>query len=366
VALKTQARLVWKLSTSPVARKLVLGTPLARALLSVGKRGRLLDLTPRKLTRDGIIVEQHIREGRFQRSLALIAGLSSVLSGWEVATEHYRGSYNQRLMYTPVILSPALLVAGIWGAMSKRAARTVLPIVSAITIADGLIGFLWHIRGVARKPGGWRIPVFNVVMGPPVLAPVLFAISGYLGLMASLLRREDDLKHTLLPGIPRPPSVWRHLLPRKITKEGITLEHEIREGRFQKHLAGIMAVSALCSGFEALYSHYKNNFQYKVQWTPILLTPILMTAGLGTIRSRKIGRTLLPIASLVALLNGSIGSFYHLRGLWRRPGGVKMMAKDPRSGILYQLTYSPPPFAPLLFAASGFLGLLASLMRRER
>ncbi|HEU5200261.1 MAG TPA: hypothetical protein VFU32_11530 [Ktedonobacterales bacterium] len=335
------------------------------ALKKQARRG-LFDAAPRKLTREGIIVEQHIREGRFQRSLALIAGLSSVLSGWEVATEHYRGSYNQRLMYTPLILSPALLIAGMWGATSRKAARTVLPIVSAVTMIDGLIGFIWHIRGVARKPGGWRIPTFTVVMGPPVLAPLLFMISGYLGVMASLLRREDDPKHILLPGIPRPPRVWRHLLPRKISKEGIRLEHEIREGRFQRHLAGVMALSAFCSGFEALYSHYKNNFTYKVQWTPILLTPFLMAAGVGSIFSRKLSRTLLPVASILALLNGSVGMLYHVRGIWRRPGGVKMMVKDPRSGILYQLTYGPPPFAPLLFAASGFLGLLASLMRRER
>jgi hypothetical protein len=28
--------------------------------------------------------------------------------------------------------------------------------------------------------------------------------------------------------------------------------------------------------------------------------------------------------------------------------------------------YGPPIFAPLLFAAAGFLGLMASLLRREK
>jgi hypothetical protein len=28
--------------------------------------------------------------------------------------------------------------------------------------------------------------------------------------------------------------------------------------------------------------------------------------------------------------------------------------------------YGPPLFAPMLFAASGFMGLLASLLRREK
>ena len=366
MALKTQARLVWKLSTSPLVRKIAFDTPLVKDWLSIGRRPGVLDLRPRKITREGIVVEQHIREGRFQRSLALITAFSSLLSGLEVGTEHYQGSYNQRLMYSPVIASGALLFASLWGAISRKAARTVLPITSLVMLGDGLIGFIWHARGIARKPGGWRIPVFNVVMGPPILAPLLIMISGYLGMMASLLRREDDPKHEMLPGVPRPRSVWRHLLPRKVSREGVTLEHELREGRFQRHLAAMAAISALCSGFEALYSHYKNNFQYKVQWTPILLTPVLFVAGIGAIWSRSFGRVFLPIASLLAILNGTIGYFFHVRGMIRRPAGLQYAAQNPRSGFLYRFAYGPPMFAPLLFAASGFMGLLASLMRREK
>ncbi len=323
-------------------------------------------LLPRRLTREGVIVEQHIREGRFQRSLALITVFASLLSGWEVATEHYRGSYNQRLMYSPVLLTPAMMIAGLWGVFSRRAARTVLPLVSLVTLLDGLIGFFWHVRGVARKPGGWRIPIFTVTMGPPVLAPLLFGLSGYLGLLAAFLRREDDPQPSILTRNARQRSLWRRVLPRSLTREGVTLEREVREGRFQRHLAASAAIAGIFSGFEALYSHYRNNFAYKVQWTPILLTPLIVFAGLGAVWSRWVGRTLLPIVSLLAIFNGSIGAFYHVRAQWRRPGGIKFLLVNPRQGILHRLTYGPPPFAPLLFAASGFLGLLASLMRRER
>jgi hypothetical protein len=303
------------------------------------------------LARKGVTIDQHIREGRFQRSLSLVAGLSSALSGLEVLTEHYRGSYSQRVMYSPIILSPMLLGAGLAGAVNRRAARTILPAVSALTIADGLVGFGFHVRGVARKPGGWRVPVFNVVMGPPVFAPLLFALSGYLGLIATFLRREDD---------PRAASPRRlseaGLLPRRFTRGGLVLEQHVREGRFQKHLAAMAAVSALLSGIEALYSHYKNNFQYKAQWTPIVLTPLIAAAGFGAIPSRTIARTMLPAVSVLALLDGAAGTFYHVRGTLRRPGGLKYP--------FYNLIYGPPVFAPLLFAASGFLGLLASLLRR--
>jgi len=325
-------------------------------------RAEVRTLLPQELTDEGKVLLQHIREGRFQRSLALIAGFSSILSGLEVAYEHYRGSYSQRVMYTPVILSPTLFAAAIAGAANRKAARTVLPVVSAVAIADGLVGFAFHVRGVHRKPGGWRLPVNNIIMGPPILAPVLFAISGYLGLIAAFLRREDDPAVADMPGArdakQSPRAAWMTLLPQSITKETRMLAHDIREGQFQKHMAAAMACAAICSGFESLYSHYENDFSYKqLQWSPIILTPIMAAAGFGAVKSPTIARTLLPAASAAAVLDGSVGFFFHARGILRRPGGAKLP--------LYNLIYGPPAFAPLLFAATGFLGLLASLLRRE-
>lgn len=135
---------------------------------------------------------EHIRDGRFQRSLCLIAAGTSAVTGLEVAYEHYKGSYSNPVMYTPVILSGAVSAAGVLGFFNKWAARTLLRWMSLITLADGVIGFFFHARGIARKPGGWRLPVTNIVMGPPIVAPLLFGTSAYLGFMASYLRREDE------------------------------------------------------------------------------------------------------------------------------------------------------------------------------
>jgi hypothetical protein len=291
-------------------------------------------------------VLEHLREGCFQRSLCLIVATTSVASGLEVGYEHYKGSYSNPVMYTPVVLSGALAGAGLLGAFSQLAARTVLRWVSVVTLADGIIGFFFHVRGVARKPGGWSLPVTNIVMGPPIFAPLLFGTSSYLGLMASYLRREEDL-HDIRGSI----GSWL---------EGASSEWrtDLRHGRFQKHLSAVTVLWALFSGFEALYSHYKTNFRYKAQWTPVLLTPLLMAAGAGAMKSRRIANTALPAVSALALADGAIGFFYHARGIVRRPGGVKKP--------LYNILYGPPIFAPLLFAACGFLGLMASLLRRER
>jgi hypothetical protein len=322
-----------------------------------GKRhSGLVNVLPRKITPEGGVLEHHIREGKFQRSLSLITAFSSLLSGLEVTYEHYIGSYSQRIMYTPVILSLALFIAGVWGIFNRWVARILLPIVSLLTMIDGIVGFIFHVRGIQRKPGGWRIPIVNIIMGPPLLAPILFATSGFLGLIASMLRREDDPKHRLFPGMPGPLPAWLSWLPHKITREGIIIEQDVREGRFQRAMGVATAISAFCSGLESLYSHYKNDFTFRIEWTPILLTPAVMIAGIGTIWSRTIARTLLPVTSALALLNGMIGFFYHARGVLRRPGGIKHS--------WYNIMYGPPIFAPLLFAATGFLGLLASLLRR--
>ncbi|HEY5036004.1 MAG TPA: hypothetical protein VII74_02600 [Chthoniobacterales bacterium] len=333
-------------------------TKRIRNLASPRENGRYPDnlfdkFLPEKLARGARDAESHIREGRFQRSLSFLAGASSVLAGAEVAYEHYKGSYGQRIMYSPVICGGAMTIAGLLGAISKRCARTVLRWTSAITLLDGLVGFCFHVRGIARKPGGWRIPIPNLIMGPPIFAPLLFGVSAYLGLVASFLRPEEAA-----PMILRSPKA--KLL--SLTSEEIAAHHPwtigLREGRFQKHLAVATIVGTFCSGAEALYSHYKNNFRYIAQWTPVIIAPLLMGAAAGAIVSPKVARTWLPAMSALAIADGGVGFFYHARGIVRRPGGLQKP--------IYNLLYGPPIFAPLLFAACGTIGLLASLMRRER
>jgi hypothetical protein len=297
-----------------------------------------------------------IREGRFQRSLSLLTAATSIISGLEVAYEHYRGSYSRRVMYTPVLLSGVLAVAGIAAFFSHRAARTVLRVASFVTLVDAGVGFYFHIRGIARKPGGWRLPMTNMIMGPPVFAPLLFGTSAYLGLIASYLQREDArwvawrARESSLGWLGR-------LLPSRSARDLISVKQDIREGKFQRQVAVVTAISALLSGFEAYYSHYKNNFRYKVQWTPVVIAPLLAGVAFGSTKSRRLATTALPAISIVAGADAAIGFYYHARGVLRRPGGAKH--------LLYNIMYGPPIFAPLLFGAAGMLGILASLLRRR-
>jgi hypothetical protein len=301
------------------------------------------------------IVANQIREGRFQRSLALLTAATSVVSGLEVAYEHYRGSYSRRVMYTPVILSVMLAVAGVAGFFSRRAARTVLRLVSFVTLIDALVGFYFHVRGIKRKPGGWRLPMTNMVMGPPIFAPLLFGTSAYLGLITSYLQREDDTAPASVSG---KDTFFGRLLPGDSARELLSSEQDMREGKFQGQVAVVTGISALLSGFEAYYSHYKNNFRYWVQWTPVAIAPVLAGVAFASVKSRRLATTALPAVSILAGADAAVGFFYHGRGVLRRPGGSKR--------LLYNIMYGPPIFAPLLFGAAGMLGVLASLLRRRQ
>lgn len=317
-----------------------------------------LDTSPRALVKSlpkavrdpAKIALDHIQHGCFQRSMALLVAGSSLVSTLEVGYEHYKGSYSNPVMYTPVTLGGALSIASVTAIFSRRAATTWMRWLSYITLADGAIGFCFHIRGIARKPGGWRMPVTNIVMGPPLFAPLLFGTSAYLGVIASYLQREEDFGG--LSGM-RSRAVE---LTTRFRKHDF--RDEIRTGRFQRHLCAVAALWTVCSGMESWYSHYKDNFKYKVQWSPILLTPLMLAATLGARRSTRIANTLLPLASAVLMLDGTVGFGYHIRGILARSGGEKKP--------LYNILYGPPIFAPLLFAACGLLGMMAYLMRRER
>lgn len=308
------------------------------------------------LKREARTTAHLIREGRFQRSLSLLTAATSVISGLEVAYEHYRGSYSRRVMFTPVILSGVLAVAGVAAFFSRRAATTVLRAASFVTLMDAGVGFYFHVRGIARKPGGWRLPMTNMIMGPPIFAPLLFGTSAYLGLIASYLQREDA--RWLERRASDPTASWIARLASSIAgRDRISRKQDIREGKFQRQVAVVTAISALLSGFEAYYSHYKNNFRYTVQWTPIVIAPLLAGVAFGSVKSRRLATTALPAVSILAAADAAVGFYYHARGVLRRPGGTKH--------LLYNIMYGPPIFAPLLFGAAGMLGVLASLLRRR-
>ena len=149
-----------------------------------------MPLTPVRRPGRGARVLRNLRRGRAQRLLSGATAAAALPLGAEIYVNHYGGSFGNKWMWTPVLLSPVLAAAGVAGVVSERAARTVLPAVASVYLLDGLAGTYFHLRGVARKPGGFREATYNLVMGPPALAPGALTMVGGIGLAASLARRE--------------------------------------------------------------------------------------------------------------------------------------------------------------------------------
>jgi hypothetical protein len=135
-------------------------------------------------------LRRNLHEGRMQRTLAAATAVSVSGLAFEIYLEHYKGSFGDKWMWTPLALTPPLTAAGIAGVFSERAAKTWLPALSALYALDGAIGVWTHFRGVQKRPGGFGEPTYNLVMGPPLLAPGSLTLVGALGLLAAMSKRE--------------------------------------------------------------------------------------------------------------------------------------------------------------------------------
>lgn len=133
-----------------------------------------------------------VRTGRFERSLAALTAAGAAITAAEIFTEHDSASFGNTMMWWPIVVVPTAVPAGIGAVFSRRIAKTVLPLVSSAIVANGLQGTYLHARGIAQKPGGWRLARYNLEMGPPLFAPLLASLVGGMGLLAAILRREED------------------------------------------------------------------------------------------------------------------------------------------------------------------------------
>ncbi len=83
-----------------------------------------------------------VRTGRFERTLSALTAAGAVITTLEIYTSHDSASFGNKMMWWPVVIVPTAVPAGIAGVISRRAARTVLPVASALIVANGLQGDL--------------------------------------------------------------------------------------------------------------------------------------------------------------------------------------------------------------------------------
>ncbi|HEX5119766.1 MAG TPA: hypothetical protein VFW65_31665 [Pseudonocardiaceae bacterium] len=133
---------------------------------------------------------------------------------------------------------------------------------------------------------------------------------------------------------------------------------DIRTGRLERSLSALTAAGALITAAEIYFEHDRASFGNRLMWLPVALGPVGAAAGVAGFFSERMARTALPVASAAIIANGLQGTYLHARGIGQKPGGWR--------NARYNLEMGPPLLAPLLVTMVGGMGLLASLLRRER
>jgi hypothetical protein len=151
---------------------------------------------------------------------------------------------------------------------------------------------------------------------------------------------------------------WRNRHDSEPVVQGVDrLVWNVEHGRFERALSGLTAAAALVTGAEIFLEHDRASFGNRMMWWPVALSPVAMAAGVAGVASKRMAKTLLPLASAAVVANGIQGTWLHLRGIAQKPGGLKMLR--------YNLEMGPPLFAPGLVTVVGGMGLLAAILRRE-
>jgi hypothetical protein len=236
----------------------------------------------------------HARQGA-----ALLA--TSILL--DSALEHYRGDYHRPAMF----VAPAMGAATLAAALAPGRAPTLRRTVFGAAILTGLLGNWFHLRQVARRPGGvtWE----GLFYAAPVGAPGALTLAGLAGLGAHATRRT----------------------PRRLA--ALTAA------------GGLLATTA-----EIALLHFRGAFHERAMYAPLILPPAAALALAQAARNPTPGtkaraRSLLRATAALGL----VGTAFHARGVARQMGGWLNWSQNLQSG--------PPLPAPPGLTGAALAGL---------
>jgi lysylphosphatidylglycerol synthetase-like protein (DUF2156 family) len=117
------------------------------------------------------------------RVIFLFTGLALLLIFIQVTLFHYRQNFRRWAMWLPVLGSPAVGLVALWLTVNHSpGVRNVAVIFLIVGAIAGLIGFLYHFRGVGQRVGGYKMS--NFLVGPPIILPLMITALSALGLIA--------------------------------------------------------------------------------------------------------------------------------------------------------------------------------------
>ena len=242
------------------------------------------------------------------------------------AVEHNRGSFSNRAMYTPLVISALTLGISAHGTVDRRPAiHRVRHGIAVAAAGTGLVGTGFHIWNVTKRPG--RLDWQNLFYGAPIGAPMAILLAGMLGTAAEWVRDTPGHETPHLFGVPA--------------------------GRA---LAAVSGVGLLGTSGEAALLHFRGAFQNKAMFAPVTIPPIgaalLLNAAVAPKRREHwLARGWLRLTMLMGLA----GVGFHAWGIHRAMGGWRNWSQNLVDGPPLP---APPSFTGLALGGLAALGLL--------
>ena len=259
---------------------------------------------------------------RLNRAAGTIA--ASVLV--DSAMEHYRGSFHNKAMWTPLIVSTLSLAVSAHGHRDRRhgahRGRDMVYLAAGLT---GIVGTGFHLYNITKKPGGfsWQ----NVFYSAPIGAPAALSLSGLMGFLSERVRDNE-------PGTS--PTVAGYSAGRVV--------------------AALTGVSLLGTMGEAGLLHFRGAYHNPFMFVPVSVPPVaaalLVNTAVGKSRVRRhVTRWWLRATTLMGIL----GVGFHAYGVSRNMGGWRNWRQNAFNGPPLP---APPSFTGLALAGLAALGLL--------
>jgi hypothetical protein len=260
------------------------------------------------------------------RRLNRAAGMLALSVLADSGVEHYRGSFENKAMFTPLIVSALTLGTSIHGTADRRGVAHVMRDTTyLLAAATGLIGTGFHIYNVAKKAGGfsWQ----NLFYGAPLGAPMAILLSGLIGFCSERVRET----------------------PRGATPTIFDLP----AGRA---MAAVTSGGLLGTAGEAALLHFRGAFHNPFMMLPVTLPPfgaalLARVAAAGPGREHRFTRWWMRLLTAM----GVAGVGFHAYGVSRNMGGWRNWSQNVLNGPPLP---APPSFAGLALAGLAALGLM--------
>ena len=263
------------------------------------------------------------------RRLNRAAGTLAVSVLADSAIEHYRGSFENKAMFIPLVVSALTLATSVHGTSDSRPlAHSLRDAIYALAAVTGLVGTGFHFYNVGKKTGGfsWQ----NLFYGAPLGAPFAILLSGLVGFCSERVRNTSRRRIPTIFNLPA--------------------------GRM---IAAVVSAGLLGTTGEAGFLHFRGAFHNPLMTLPVTLSPVgamLMALAAARPPGRDLWFTRWWLRLLTAM--GFAGAALHAYGVSRNMGGWRNWSQNILNGPPIP---APPSFAGLSLAGLAALGLMDDL-----